>query len=60
MHGALPKAFFHLRSQADVEERQVGGKMPEVIVKNASFWSVHDCLPSWQKIIMESSAKDSV
>ena len=34
MHGALPQAFLHLRSQADVEDRLVDGKIQEVIVKN--------------------------
>uniref|UniRef100_A0A915D558 Bicarbonate transporter-like transmembrane domain-containing protein n=1 Tax=Ditylenchus dipsaci TaxID=166011 RepID=A0A915D558_9BILA len=34
MHGALPQAFLHLRSQADVEDRLVNGAIQQVIVKN--------------------------
>ncbi|KAI1720438.1 HCO3- transporter family domain-containing protein [Ditylenchus destructor] len=34
MHGALPQAFLHLRSQADVEDRLVDGTIQQVIVKN--------------------------
>uniref|UniRef100_A0A915CTW9 Bicarbonate transporter-like transmembrane domain-containing protein n=1 Tax=Ditylenchus dipsaci TaxID=166011 RepID=A0A915CTW9_9BILA len=34
MHGALPQAYLHLKSQADVEDRLVDGRIQEVIVKN--------------------------
>ncbi|KAE9549630.1 hypothetical protein FO519_007152 [Halicephalobus sp. NKZ332] len=34
MHGALPQAFLHLKTQADVEDRLVDGTMQQIIVKN--------------------------
>lgn len=32
MHGALPQAFLHLKSQADVEDRLVDGVLQQVLL----------------------------